>query len=57
MQHHRARPGTAAPATVVAPPAFPVWGMQRNARRDAVLPGVFPVLQPLRTRVLHSHTL
>lgn len=38
-------------------PAFSVWRIQRNARRDAVLAGVFPELQPLRTRVLHSHTL
>lgn len=37
-----------------SPPAFPVWRIQPNGRRDAVLPGVFPELQPLRTHTLPS---
>lgn len=36
------------------PLAFPVWRIQRNARRDAILPGVFPELQPLCTHTLSS---
>lgn len=47
MQHHRARPGTAAPATVAAP-------LHSRCGECNVTAGVFSELEPLSTHTLSS---